>query len=382
MTNYKSKAVTGTAWMFTGRISQRGISLVVQLILAYLLAVSDFGAVAMVSSVIAILQVFAELGISVALVQRKEISSSIIDSAMMATVATTSFIVALLWATSGTLSVFFEMPVLKGLLRVAALSYVFRGIFSLYRSLLLREMRYKILPVLRLSGSVVHGLTAIFLAYRGFGPYSIVWGQVVSGGFTLAGGIWLTGYFPKSFGKLGEMWELFNFGVWVSLNRVLGQAAGHFDKFVIAKVLDATTLGGYYLAQRLVMEFPGLFTGTIDQVMLPIYSRWQDEPERIENGYWQGLCYSTLVVIPVAALIFIFAEPIVVILLPDKWLGIIPIIRILSLSGAIQGMGGGIFGSVIYAVGRPKIITIVGAFRGVALPLCIYVGSFWGVTGV
>jgi PST family polysaccharide transporter len=382
LSSFKQKAISGTAWMFTGTVAQRGIGLIVHLILAYLLARSDFGAVALVSSVIAILRVFAELGISVALVQREEIDDSLVDSAMSATVATTSLIVVLLWFYSGAFARFFSIPVLSALFKIAAFSYICSGLFSLYRSLLLREMRYKVISGLRFAGSIIHGVTSVTLAYFGAGPYSIVWGQVASSIVVLIGGIYFTGYVPKSLGRISKMWELFRFGVWVSLNRVLGQAAGHFDKFVIGKLLDATTLGGYYLAQRLVMEFPGLFTGTIDQVMLPIYSKWQNEPQRIQDGYWKGLRYSALVVLPISGLLFVFAGPIVSVLLPDQWLSIVPIVRILSLFGAIHGMGGGIFGSVIYATGKPKVVTIVGIFRFLLLPTCIYLGSFWGVEGV
>lgn len=382
MDSFRQKAFSGTVWFLTSSLAQMGITTLIFLILARLLAPSDFGAVALVGSIIAILTVFAELGISVALVQRKNASPCVIDSAFVATVVSTSLIVALLWGCAETLSGFFAMSVLKKLLRIAAVGYVFQGLFSLYRSLLLREMRYKRISALNLFSTLIYSLTAVTLAIRGWGPFSLVWGQVFSKGFVLLGGVYSTSYVPKTFGTFREIWRLFGFGIWVSVNQIFGQASAHFDKFVIGRLLDAMTLGGYHLAQRLANEFPALFTGTINQVMLPIYSQWQNDPPRIQNGYWRSVRCSAIVVLPVCVFLAVFAEPVVLTLFGDKWHASVPIVRILSLSGAIQGIGGGIFSSVIYAVGRPSIVAIIGVFRIVTFPVCIYVGSYWGLEGI
>jgi teichuronic acid exporter len=380
--NFSQKAATGLGWMFSSKASVQGLGLLTTMVLARLLLPTDFGAVALVVAIIAILQTFAELGMSVALVQRERITTSLIDSAFVATFFLTVTIVVVMWITAGYCANFFKIPVLSGLLKIAAISYLFTGIFSLHRCLLLRELRYKEISAIEFGAVFIGSISSIILAYRGHGPYSIVWGLLLSAGGRLLAGYWLTKYLPGSLGSLKEMRGLFSFGMWVSLGRIMGNAAGKVDSFVIGKVLDAATLGTYYMAQRIVLLIPSTYTGVVDQVMLPIYSKFQKELDRVQDGYFKTLSLTAIILLPPICMIFTFADPLVRILLGTQWLQVIPLVMIMSIFGISQSLGGGIFASVIYSLGRPQLATVINAFRMVALPAFVLAGSFWGVFGV
>jgi len=380
--SYSTKAAAGIGWMFTSSASTQGVGLLANMILARLLIPSDFGAVALVMALISILQTFAEVGMAVALIQREQVNKLLIDSAFSATACLTLSIVAILWASSSFIAGFFEFPVLLGLLKIAAISYFFNGIFSLYRCLLLRDLRYKDISIVGFGNVILSSSVSIFLAYRGYGPYSIVWGSLLAGAGVLTAGLLLTKYIPHSLGSFREMRSLFSFGIWVSVGRIMGDAAGKVDAFVIGKVLDAATLGGYYMAQKIVLLIPATFTGIIDQVMFPIYSKFQKDKERVKEGYFKTLSLSATVLLPPICLIFTFADPLVRIMLGKQWLYITPLVMIMSIFGIFQAIGGGIFASVIYSLGRPQLATLVNAFRMAALPVFVIVGSKWGVFGV
>jgi O-antigen/teichoic acid export membrane protein len=170
--------------------------------------------------------------------------------------------------------------------------------------------------------------------------------------------------------------------VWVSLGRVLGQASGRFDRLLLGKIAPAHELGGYYMANRLTTTIPSMVTGILDQVLLPIYSSSNNDPAVVERGYWKGLRYSALLVMPLCLLIAPFARQIVWVAMGAKWLFIVPVAQILSISGAIQAIGGGIFASAVYASGMPRLNTLVNAFRVIVLPACVMAGSRWGIEGV
>ncbi len=380
--NYSMKATTGMGWMFTSSASTQGIGLLANMVLARLLLQTDFGAVALVVANISILQTFSEFGMSVALIQREHINRSLIDSAFVATVLLTLSIVLILWFTASFFATFFNVPVLSGLLKIAALSYLFNGIFSLHRCLLLRDLRYKEISIIGFIAVVLNNITAIGLAYKGYGPYSIVWGYFLSSAVSLIAGCWLTKYIPRSVGSLKNMRSLFSFGIWVSIGRLMGNAAGKVDSFIIGKVLDAATLGSYYMAQKIVLLIPNTYTGIIDQVMLPIYSKFQKEANRVQEGYFKTLSITSIILTPSICLIFTFSDPLVRIILGRQWLNVIPLVMIMSLFGFAQCLGGGIFASVIYSLGRPQFATVTNAFRMAALPGFVLIGSLWGVIGV
>ena len=368
--------------MFTSSAGQQAISLLVNIVLARILVPEDFGAVALVLAMIEILYTFAEMGTSVALVQRQDVTDSLKDSAFCLTLVVTVTFVLLVWFSAGGLASFFQIPVLAGLVKVSAFAYLFRGLFSLYRCLLLKELRYREISLIEFVGVVLYGTISIGMACRGYGPYSIMWGHVVSSGLLVVLGWVRTRYLPGSPGRLSEMWGLLSFGVWVSIGRILGNASGKVDAFIIGKLLDAATLGSYYLAQKVMMILPGTYTRIIDQVMLPIYSQWQTEPERMEDAYWKTLSASALLLLPPILMIFTFADPVLPWVLGPQWDQVVILARIMAVFGCAQALGGGILGTVVYALGRPQILTIANIFRIIALPVCVIAGSHWGVYGV
>jgi O-antigen/teichoic acid export membrane protein len=379
---YGQKSAIGFGWMFTSNASVQVIRMATNMVLARLLVPDDFGAVALVLAFIAILQTFADLGMSVALVQREKLTNLVIDSAFVASGFLTVFIVVAIWFSSGYIANFFEMPILSGLFKITAFAYIFKGMFSFYRCLLLRELRYKAISAITFSAFFIGGAVSIILAYLGHGAYSIVWGNLITAVVHLLVGVCIVKYVPGSFGNFEEMRRLFSFGMWVSLGRIMGQSAGKVDTFVIGKIVNAAALGGYYLAQKIVLLIPSTYSRIIDQVMLPIYSKFQNEIDRVHDSYFKALSATTIILLPSACFVFLFADPLVRVFLGDQWLNVIPLVMIMSLYGVMRSLGGGVFAAIIFSLGKPKVATFANAVRMISLPGCVLVGSFWGVTGV
>lgn len=376
------KVVVGAGWVLVGDTSSQVLAFVLNVILARLLMPEDFGSVAIVASLVAVLQILGELGIPVAVVQKKELNEQTLHNAFWLTLFSTILVsLALGFASSG-FSFFFKNNELKGLIRVAALSFLFRGMYSFCNCLLLRAMSYRAIALIRLVGVLASGVFSVILAIKGFGAYSIVWGQVISGVVMLFLGWSLIDYQPTFCLVISEIWELFSFGLWVSINRLLNNFAGKVDAMIIGRTIGSSELGEYFLAQRLMLVLPSLLNGALDQVLLPAYSRLQGSPEKIERAYWDSLVFSLLFTLPPVCLIFLFSDELVFLLYGSKWINTAPLMKIMSIFAFASCLGGGIFGSALYSQGKPKAMTIVSAFRVIALPTCLLIGSTRGVSGI
>jgi len=358
------------------------VGMLVNIILARLLVPADFGVVALVLGFVGILQTFAELGTSVALVQRPDIDNDTIDSAFVSTCVMTGSVVVLLYCGSSGIAAFFDLPVMEGVIRIVAVSYLFRGLFALYRCLLLREMRYREISLISFAGYSLYGCFAVLFACLGFKAFSIAWAQLVWSFFLLVMGVAKTGYLPRGFGQGKIMWQLVSFGFWVSFGRLLRNTSGKLDTLIVGKLLNAELLGGYDQAQRLVMLLPQTYTQIVDQVMLPIYAAWHDDAARVERGYWKVLSHSAILLTPTVALLFVFAEPMVLILFGEKWSSVVPLVRIMSVCGLMKVLGDGVFDSVVLGTGKPQIITWINICRMVTMPLVLVVGCQRGIDGV
>lgn len=351
------------------------------LLLARILIQADFGTAALVLSIFNLVQIFSELGITVAVVQRKSVCDLTIDSAFILTVAMATLLSAGLWFFSESIARFFKIVELESLLHIVAISIIFRTLFSFYRSLLLRDLKYKAISGIEVACIVIYGISAVMLAVQGFGPSSIVIGQLIYSIFAVMAGLIMTRHFPKGFGSFREMYQLFKFGIWVLAGKFIGSASGQFDRFAIGKLLDLKTLGGYYLAINLATIIPKSLMKISMQIMLPIFSRWQDDPERIEKNYWRLIRLTSVVGLPICVLIAVLAEPLVLILYGQKWHSITPLLRVFALYAALQCFGGGLM-AVIYASGNPHLAAVKNCFRFIFLPLAVLIGSTGGIMGI
>jgi O-antigen/teichoic acid export membrane protein len=379
--NLLKAAISGTFWMFSASLTQQFIRFLISLVLARILIPTDFGTAALVSSIVTLVQVFSELGVSVAIVQRKSIGTVTVDSALMISFATAICLSAALWFPSGVIARFFSISELESLLHIGAVSVIFRTLFSFYRSLLLRDLRYKTISAIEAGGIVIYGFCAIIMAVHGFGASCIVIGLLIQSVCSLVIAALLTRYLPQGFGSLQEMKRLFKFGIWVLTGQFVGRACGQFDKLLIGKLIDAKTLGGYHLAKNLATILPNSIVKMPKQVMLPIFSRWQDDRDRIEKNYWRMIRVTSSAGLPVCALIAILAEPLILVLYGPKWQGSISLLRILAIFAALHCFGSGVM-TVIYAFGKPQLATVINLLRLILLPVALLVGSSWGVHGI
>jgi O-antigen/teichoic acid export membrane protein len=347
-----------------------------------MLAPEDFGAVALVTAMLTVLDGVAQLGTPVALVQRSEVTGDVVDSAFVLSVSTSLVGAGILAVSGPLLAQFFAVPVLASLARVGALTFFCQGLASFVQSLMMRGMAFRKVASIQVSSALVYGMVAIAMAWVGYRAESVVWGGAAGAAASLLLSFALHPFRPRSFGSLAGMKSLLQFGLWISLGRALGLIAAQSDRFIIGRVLTESALGGYYYAQRLAMGFPNIVAASADQALLPIYSGSGNDSETIARGYWKGLKVNAMLVLPLTMLLAVHAGPVVWLLLGDPWMDIVPIVRVLSVVGAIQSTGGGVYSSAVYASGKPYINSMANTFRVIGLPPAVWFGSQWGIMGV
>jgi PST family polysaccharide transporter len=379
MQNNSKNAFKGIIYIFSANSFYNVVALITNFILARILVPEDFSAIALIMSFVALIDVIAQMGVSVAFIQKPEPSKEFIDTTFFLTLILFFIASILLFFVSKPISIFYNNKVLKNLLKIASAITLLNGISSFYNSLMLKKLRFNIVAISNIVSSTVFFIISIFLAKRGYKAYSLVIGNLVKNLVMLLILIISSKYVPKSFISSNYVKEIISFGFWVSISRILNQASGQFDRLFIGKFIDDKILGGYYLASKIVFTIPSLIAGSIDQVLLPIYSKENNNSDYIEKNYWSALKYSSLLVMPISTFIFCCSKLIIIVFLGEKWLFISPILQIISIAGIINSLGSGIFSSAVYSSGIPKLNSIFSVFRIIVLPLSILIGVSWGL---
>ena len=165
------------------------------------------------------------------------------------------------------------------LLQVASLSFLINGFGLTSLAMLRRRMQFGRLGAAELSGFVLgNGLTAIYLASRGAGVWSVVigslHGQLVQNAVAIA-----QARLPFGFSlRLQTVRPMLRQGVDVSVNTCLDITNNTMDTFVIGRVMPQAIVG-LFNRSAMLATLPAIFLwSAVSRVAFPSYARLQHEP--------------------------------------------------------------------------------------------------------
>ena len=331
----KKTVISSLVWKFLERLGTQGIQFVVSIILARLLLPSDYGIITMIMVFTAIANSFIQSGFSTSLIQKKNS-----DELDFSSVFYTSFVIAIicyliLYFTSPLIADFYQMPQIKVILRVLALTLFFGAFNSVQNAKLSKDMKFKTLFFSSLGAIIVSGTTGITMAYLGFGAWALV-GQQLANIIASTIILWFTsGWRPKIMFSLTRVKGLFSYGWKIMCSSLIDTFYQNLYNLVIGKFYNSATLGNYNKGE----QFPKLIAvnidGAIGSVMLPAYAREQERKDKVKKMVRRAIVTSSLILFPLMLGLAAIAEPLVKILLTDKWLGCVPFMQILCVVYAL-----------------------------------------------
>ncbi len=375
------RAVIGGMWVFTLKVVTRTLDLIRTIILARLLSPNDFGLMGLAVLTIGTIEAFSTTGIEGALVQKKHNINEYLDTAWTIQVLRSVFLFALLFFGAPFVARFFETPVAVNVIRVLAFMELFRGAKNIGVVYFPKELRFDKNFVMDLSGLVANMSVSIVMAFILRNVWALVYGSLAGAVVVFVMSYILQPYRPGIRFNRAEAGELLNFGKWLLGSSILGFIITQGDDAFVGKLLGITALGFYQMAYRLSNAPATEITHVISKVTFPVYSKIQDNVPRLKEAYLKVLQVTAFSSFLLTGLIFVFAPDFTRIFLGQKWMPMVPAMRILTLWGAIRSVGA-TTGPFFYAVGRPKILAKLQFWQLVLLVATIYPLTVrWGISG-
>lgn len=328
----KNKTKKGLAWSMVERFATQGVQFLFGIILARLLSPDDYGVIAMPLVFLAIAQCIIDSGFSTALIRKPELTEDDLSTAFYFNIGVGILCYTILFFSSPLIADFYHTPILSSLLKVTALAVLFNPLCAVQQAILTRKIDFKTQAVVSLSGAVVSGIVGLYMAYNGFGVWSLVFQQV--GGYVMRTILfWGLGKWKP---KRKWSWESFHY-LWGFGSKMLGSGLldtiyNNIYPIVIGKYFSAQDLGNYTRAQQFSSLPSSNVTGVLQRVTFPVLSSIQNEDERLARNYRKILKLSAFLIFPLMLLLSAIADPLVRVLLTDKWEGCIILLQILCFS--------------------------------------------------
>lgn len=324
----KNKTKKGLAWSMIERFATQGVQFLFGIILARLLSPDDYGIIAMPLVFLAIAQCIIDSGFSTALIRKPELTEDDLSTAFYFNIGVGILCYAVLFFTSPLIAVFYHTPILSSLLKVTALAVLFNPLCAVQQAILTRKIDFKTQAIVSLSGAILSGIVGLSMAYNGFGVWSLVFQQV--GGYLIRTILlWILGKWKP---KRKWSWESFHY-LWGFGSKMLGSGLldtiyNNIYPIVIGKYFSAQDLGNYTRAQQFSSLPSSNVTGVLQRVTFPVLSSIQNEDERLAKNYRKILKLSAFLVFPMMLMLSAIANPLVRILLTDKWIGCVILLQI------------------------------------------------------
>lgn len=320
MGELKDKAISGVKWNAIGRFSTQGVNFVIGLILARLLSPSDYGVVGMVGIFFAIAQTFIDSGFGSALIRKNDCTDTDYSTAFYFNIVVGLVCCILLCVASPFIADFFNTPILKDLVKVMSLN-MFIGSFAIVHSTkLTHSVDFKSQSIVGLLTAVLSGTMGIFMAYKGFGVWSLVFQQLIATVLRVVLLVAITKWFPKRLFSKTSFKYLFGFGGKILASSLLHTIYANMTTLIIGKFYTAKDLGYYSRGESLATYPSTNITGILQSVTYPVLSKIQDDDEHLIQSYRKLISMTSLVIFFGMFLLAALAKPLIVTLLTDKWL--------------------------------------------------------------
>jgi len=332
MSSLKDKTFSGAIWSSVERFASYGLQFVFGILMARLLAPSDYGTIALLNVFFAICQTFIDSGFNLAIIRKQDRCEEDFSTALIFSVLVAVLSYVLLWFGAPYIASFYEIPILTQITRVISFNLVITTISSMHNAKLSISLDFfskAKVSIFAVIGSCSIGL---WMAYSGYGVWALVVQVMVSSLIRTLLLFYYVRWIPKLKFSKSSFKSMFSFGSKMLASGVIGNIYNNLYSIVIGKAFTPALLGFYSKAENFATLPSQQISGVILSVSYPALAKIQDDEARLIDAYKRIFRLSSFIIFPLMIGLASLSDPLIRLLLGDKWEGVIILLQILCFS--------------------------------------------------
>lgn len=376
------KTAQGVFWNYISFAGGKFLTFISTIILARLgLGPDQFGEVAIALLAITYLEAIGDLGIAAALIYQRDDVERAAQVAFVISIIMGVVLWALATLSAPYVGAYFNEPGSVPMLRVLAFTLLIQSFGNVHMALLTKELEFRRKLWPDLSRNFAKGFGAIGLALAGFGPWSLIWGQVLSA-FAATIALWYAQpWTPRLVWdtKLGK--QMLSYGLQILGIEILAVFWSTADYVMVGRYLGKTELGLYQTAFRISDLLIINMCIVAGRVLFPSYAKLSHDPAALRRGFLTTLRYISLITLPVSVGLAVIAPFFVSIFFGQRWLLMIPALALLAIRAGISTLSFN-SGHLFKAIGRPDIVNKEMVFKLAVLLAVVWLTVPYGFVAV
>ncbi|MDR0261936.1 MAG: lipopolysaccharide biosynthesis protein [Sphingobacterium sp.] len=374
----QEKAVNGVIWNTISRFSSYGLEFVIGIFLARILGPKDFGVIASITVIIALLEVFINSGYSQALIRERQFDQIAFSTVFWFNLLIGLLVYAIIYFSSNIISVFFNTGNIAYYIQALSLTLIINSISLIQRTILTRDINFKKQTFIAVISTIVAGICALVLAVRGYGVWSLVFKILVFRSVECVL-LWTsTRWYPILKFSLNHLKTLTKFASKLLISGLIDVSLKNINYIVVSKFLSVTTLG-FYTRAEMFKNLPSQnLTSIMTTVSYPALSVVQDDKEKLTKGFEKVFTLTYYISCLLMFTLLGVSSTLVLSMLGDKWEGSIPLLQLLCLVGLFNPINS-LCGNLLNVVGKSNIYLNLQVVANILLIPSIFFGVLFGI---
>ena len=377
--------IKGSAWIIALEFSNQVLQFIKTFYAAKILSPVDFGIVGFAFLIIAVLDVLSTTGMKEAIIQRKDNVQSylstvwVIELAKGVVVLVGSLFLAPLiihWAKPA------NPELIENVIRFIGLLYFVLCSTNIGVVYFEKNIEFNRFFLYQFSGTLTDVIVSLVLVYYLQNVWALFYGIMAGTVVRVLFSFLLINFRPKLEFDYHKARELLKYGKWIFKGRIFTFLGMQLDSIVASTFFSLYAFGIYQMAYRIGNLPMNQVANVMGRVIFPTFSKVHDDLEKVKSYFLASLNVIAVCLAPIVILIFCFIPEFTVLLLGEKWILIVPVVRVLVMAGFLR-----IFATVVeyffMSTGEPKTSSNLQTYRFILFLIFIGpLGYFWGLAGL
>lgn len=332
MPSLKDKTIKGLVWGAVERWATQCVDFVFTVLIARLLLPDDYGIIAMLNIFLAISRTLIDSGFEAALIKKTDRTDTDFSTVFYFNVAASIFCYVILWVLSPYMARFYNAPLLEQITKIVSLNLVISAFAGIHSAKLVIAIDFKTKANVSLVHAIISGTVGLVMAYMGYGVWALIV-QSVTAAIVRTIALWIAvRWKPCLVFSWHSFIEMFSFGSKLLTAGLLNTFYNNIYSLAIGKFYSPASLGVYSKANTLANLPSTNVMGVFQNVLYPVLSSIQDDKQKLVDIHRRFLRMSCFIVFPMAVGLASVADPLIRLLLTDKWAGCIPLLQVICFS--------------------------------------------------
>lgn len=376
-----NRIVRGIGWTTASSVVRNLVHLLQLAILTRFLDRADFGIVAIAHLFVGFTAMFLDMGISVGIIHRQNISNKEYSSLFWLNVLFGTILTSVLYFLAPILTYGYKSEDLTNVVQLICFSIFLNALGTQQRTFCQKKTYFGRIASIEILGAIITMSMAVVTAMMGFGVYSLAYSSLAGSLFInlthLIIGLIKDSRLHFHF-SIAETIPFLKIGIYKVGAHMLDFFTRELDIIIISATLGLEFLGVYNIAKRVPTAIYSFIQPIVGRVFAPLLAEKQGNINVLKANYMKLSKTLSWISFPLYLLLAAISPTVIVVVFGANYIDGVPVMMVFCLKYAFNGVNG-VCGALQTATGRTDIGLKWTIYLIASTAVVYYATSYFGI---